>query len=121
MLVAAGHGLQAFLPPHKHASPFVPFPVDSLPPSTSHVSVRTYTLGPVGRILVALGAIAILAALAIVLLPIFFAAIAIGLLFFLFVLIRLKLHSWWARSHAPNGPFDGRKNVRVRPSDDNAQ
>lgn len=47
-------------------------------------------------------------------LAIFAISAVLGLVVIAFLVLRLRLRQWWSRQSAPNGPLDGRRNVRVR-------
>lgn len=80
--------------------------------------VTTGGAGPIQRLLwtlfwggfILLGAVIMLA----IMIPVVILLVVFGVLGFCW----LKIRSLFKRAHEPNGPLDGRRNVRVRATDD---
>lgn len=77
--------------------------------SYSTTTVRIGQSGPFTRALMLLAVIAIAILAFVIAIPLILLALIVGLIFY----IILKIKSLFTKAHAPNGPLDGRHNVKV--------
>lgn len=75
--------------------------------STTTVTIRQ--AGPFTRALMFLAVILFATLAFIIAIPLILLALIVGLIFYLI----LKIKSLFTKAHAPNGPLDGRQNVKV--------
>lgn len=88
--------------------------MEHLNATSTTTTVRIRQAGPLTRALMFLAVILFAALSFIIAVPLILLALVVGFIFYIII----KIKSFFTKAHAPNGPLDGRQNVKVINRDD---